>query len=106
MSLPCVKGGGSRKRDGGIVNLQSKVKTIPQSPSVTAPFTQGSRICAVLLHRAGSGFCPILSQRERRDGARWAPPFGGGRPRAMLALDASVGKAEKLKIETTEKYYD
>jgi len=43
----------------------------------------------------GSGFCPILSQRERRDGARWAPPFGGGRPRAMLAPDASVGKAEK-----------
>ena len=43
----------------------------------------------------GSGFCPILSQRERRDGARWAPPNGGGRPRAMLAPDASVGKYEK-----------
>ena len=43
----------------------------------------------------GSGFCPILSQRERRDGARRAPPIGGGRPRAMLAPDASVGKAEK-----------
>ena len=24
-----------------------------------------------------SGFCPILSRRERRDGARKAPPFGG-----------------------------
>lgn len=52
------------------------------------------------------GFCPILSQRERRDGARRAPPNGGvtsqdatavgsGRPGAMLAPDASVGKAEK-----------
>ena len=45
--------------------------------------------------KVGSGFCPILSQRERRDGARWAPPNGGGHPRAMLAPDASVGKAEK-----------
>ena len=54
----------------------------------------------------GSGFCPILSQRERRDGARWAPPFGGGHPRAMLAPDASVGKAEKLESEMIEKYYD
>ena len=44
--------------------------------------------------KVGSGFCPILSQRERRDGARRAPPFGGGRPRAMLAPDASVGKVE------------
>ena len=43
----------------------------------------------------GSGFCPILSRRERRDGARWAPSNGGGRPRAMLAEDASVGKVEK-----------
>ena len=50
---------------------------------------------AVPLRIVGSGFCPILSQRERRDGARWAPPFGGGHPRAMLAPDASVGKAEK-----------
>ena len=46
--------------------------------------------------KVGSGFCPILSQRERRDGARWAPPNGGGHPRAMLAPDASVGKAEKI----------
>ena len=23
----------------------------------------------------GSGFCPILSPRERGDGARWAPPM-------------------------------
>ena len=45
--------------------------------------------------KVGSGFCPIMSQRERRDGARWAPPNGGGHPRAMLAPDASVGKAEK-----------
>ena len=44
----------------------------------------------------GSGFCPILSRRERRDGARRAPPFGGGLPRAMLAPDASVGKTEKI----------
>ena len=36
-----------------------------------------------------------MSRRERRDGARWAPLFGGGRPRAMLAPDASVGKTEK-----------
>ena len=42
MSLPCVKGGGSRKRDGGIVKSKIIPKTIPQSPSVTAPFTQGS----------------------------------------------------------------
>jgi len=42
----------------------------------------------------GSGFCPILSQRERRDGARRAPPFGGGRPRAMLTPDAGGGKAK------------
>ena len=48
--------------------------------------------------KVGSGFCPILSQRERRDGARRAPPFGGGRPRAMLAPDASVGKTEKIVI--------
>ncbi len=37
MSLPCVKGGGSRKRDGGIV----KNKIIPKNnPSVT--FGDGS----------------------------------------------------------------
>ena len=53
----------------------------------------------VPLRIVGSGFCPILSQRERRDGARWAPPFGGGRPRAMLAPDASVGKAEKSNLK-------
>ena len=44
----------------------------------------------VFLRIVGSGFCPILSQRERRDGARRAPPNSGGRPRAMLAPDASV----------------
>ena len=42
MSLPCVKGGGARKRDGGIVKVKSSRKTIPQSTSLTAPFTQGS----------------------------------------------------------------
>ena len=50
---------------------------------------------AVPLRIVGSGFCPILSRREHKDGARRAPPFGGGRPRAMLAPDASVGKVEK-----------
>ena len=29
-------------RGGGIVKAKRKRKTIPQSPSVTAPFTQGS----------------------------------------------------------------
>ena len=42
VSLPCVKGGGSRKRDGGIVSTESFRKTIPQPPSASAPFTQGS----------------------------------------------------------------
>ena len=51
---------------------------------------------AVPLRIAGSGFCPILSQRERRDGARRAPPNSGRRPRAMFALDASVGKVKKM----------
>ena len=50
-SLPCVKGGGSRKRDGGIVKSNNFVVTIPQSASLTAPFTQGSlfyvRLCLV-----------------------------------------------------------
>ena len=42
MSLPCVKGGGTACRDGGIVLSFFYMSTIPQSPSVTAPFTQGS----------------------------------------------------------------
>ena len=42
MSLPCVKGGGSRKRDGGIVKNKIIPKNNPSVPSVTAPFTQGS----------------------------------------------------------------
>ena len=55
--------------------------------------------------KVGPGFCPILSQRERRDGARRAPPFGGGLPRAMLAPDASVGKTEKIvTLPYTAKY--
>ena len=41
-SLPCVKGGGTACRDGGIVKNDNSHKTIPQSASLTAPFTQGS----------------------------------------------------------------
>ena len=41
-SLPCVKGGGTACRDGGIVKSDNLHKTIPQSASLTAPFTQGS----------------------------------------------------------------
>ena len=41
-SLPCVKGGGTACRDGGIVRVRFMVKTIPQPPSASAPFTQGS----------------------------------------------------------------
>ena len=64
------------------------------------PLPPGGRLLRVIpLRIVGSGFCPILSQRERRDGTRRAPPFGGGRPRAMLAPDASVGKAEKDTIQ-------
>ena len=33
MSLPCVKGGSSRKRDGRIVKAKVYHKTIPQPPS-------------------------------------------------------------------------
>ena len=63
------------------------------------PLPPGGRLlCAVLLRIVGSGFCPILSQRERRDGARRAPLFGGGRPRAMLAPDVSVGKTENITL--------
>ena len=58
-------------------------KTIPQSPAVTAPFTQGSLKCAVSLLIVGSGICPI---------------WRGGHPRAMLAPDASVGKTENGMI--------
>ena len=93
-SLPCVKGGGLRSKTEGLLKAKNYSKTIPQSPSVTAPFTQGSLWYAPPLRIVGSGFCPIMSQRERREGARRVPPFGGGHPRAMLAPDASVGKAE------------
>ena len=55
------------------------------------PLPPGGRLlCAVLLRIVGSGFCPIMR----------------GLSRAMLAPDASVGKAEKLESETIEKYYD
>ena len=41
-SLPCVKGG-AEERGGGIVKENNDLhKTIPQSASLTAPFTQGS----------------------------------------------------------------
>ena len=40
--LPCVKGGGTACRDGGIVKAKSSRRTIPQPPSASAPFTQGS----------------------------------------------------------------
>ena len=41
-SLPCVKGGGTACRDGGIVKSHNVHKTSPQSASLTAPFTQVS----------------------------------------------------------------
>ena len=41
-SLPCVKGGGTACRDGGLVNVRFERKTIPQPPSASAPFAQGS----------------------------------------------------------------
>ena len=83
-SLPCVKGGGLRSKTEGLLKEKNYSKTIPQSPAVTAPFTQGSLKCTISLRIVGSGFCPILR---------------GGRPRAMLAPDASVGKAEKDTIQ-------
>ena len=95
-----------RSRDGGIV----KIKVTQNNPSVnfvdSSLYTREPLLHRLPLRIVGSGFGPILSQRERRDGARWAPPFGGGHPRAMLAPDASVGKAEKLESEMIEKYYD
>ena len=48
-SLPCVKGGGTACRDGGIVKSDNLHKTIPQSASLTAPFTQGSLWHKVIL---------------------------------------------------------
>lgn len=82
------------------------VKRLPSCAQPSPFFLPGLReeisilivICPIYFsfqRKVGSGFRPILSQRERRDSARRAPPFGGGRPRAMLAPDASVGKAEK-----------
>ncbi|MBQ7225399.1 MAG: hypothetical protein IJX02_02215, partial [Clostridia bacterium] len=35
-----VKGGGLRQQDGGIVKTDNQRKTIPQSASLTAPFTK------------------------------------------------------------------
>ena len=56
-SLPCVKGGGTRKRDGGIVKVRFSFSTIPQPPTASAQlthaygaFTQGSlTIVSVIL---------------------------------------------------------
>ncbi|MBQ7010336.1 MAG: hypothetical protein IJN63_01395, partial [Clostridia bacterium] len=59
----------------------------------------------VPLRIVGSGFCPTLSQRERRACARWVPPNGGGRPRAMLALDASINKGKKRVYKEYINYY-
>ena len=42
------------------------------------------------------GFCPILSQRDRRVGARRRRHFGAGHPRAMLAPDGTSGKRKIL----------
>ena len=89
-SLPCVKGGGLRSKTKGLLKAKNYSKTIPQSPAVTAPFTQGSLKYAVSLLIVGSGFCPVVR----------------GLPRAMLAPDAGVGKAEKFESTTIEKYYD
>ena len=101
-SLPCVKGDspqcgemsrsdrGARRvsgwhgvsRDGGIVTLRYRPTcpasgTIPQSPSVTAPFTQGSlcptlfvgggvldapRVCVVVRLRFGSCSCRFVGR--------------------------------------------
>ena len=86
LSLPCVKGGGTATelpearlralgarlcRDGGIVLSYFNTNTIPQSPSVTAPFTQGSlsprRKCAKLklfgATGAAGGFCYTIKTR-------------------------------------------
>ena len=97
MSLPCVERKTQASRDclwqlevarvsetEGLLKTKLYRKTIPQSPSVTAPFTQGSLIRAVLLRIVGSGFCPIVC----------------GRPRAMLAPapDANVERFQ-LSLE-------
>ena len=42
ISLPCVKGGGPRSETEGLLNKKIHRKTIPQPPSASAPFTQGS----------------------------------------------------------------
>ena len=53
-SLPCVKGGGTACRDGGIVKIKIYAKTIPQSASLTAPFAQGS---LTMFHR----YCEVIN---------------------------------------------
>ena len=67
--------------------------------------------------KVGSGFCPILSQRERRDGARRAPPFGetgyqrsGSRnvtaQKYTAGLTAQMESADKLAMERLRQYRD
>ena len=84
---PVGEGGSRRLTDkesfSFFSNTSSTANTVPLPPG-------GRLLCAVLLRIVGAGFCPIVC----------------GRPRAMLASDASVGKAEKLESEMIEKYYD
>ena len=43
-SLPCVKGGGTACRDGGIVKIAIYIQTIPQSATLTALLTHSLRV--------------------------------------------------------------
>ena len=52
-------------RGGGIVKAQRKRKTIPQSPSVTAPFTQGSLGMRSFIFR-GMGFARCLCNTKAK----------------------------------------
>ena len=89
-SLPCVKGGGLRSKTEGLLKAKNYSKTIPQSPAVTAPFTQGSLKYAVSLLIVDSGFYPICAWTS----TRYACPR------------RERGKAEKFESTTIEKYYD
>ena len=46
--LPCVRGGGCRKADGGVVELSASIRNNPSVTRklVTAPLTQGSQALA------------------------------------------------------------
>ena len=52
-------------RGGGIVKAKRKRKTIPQSPLVTAPFTQGSLGIRSFFFR-GMGFARSLCNTEAK----------------------------------------